>query len=56
MRVCVYVCVYACTGVHVMRVRANSINWKKSQENFAEKILKFLLTRFSKLCIMYIVR
>ena len=30
----------ACTGVYVMRMRANSINGKESQENFVEKIFK----------------
>ena len=53
----------ACTGVYVMRVgvcacemRANNTSFEKSQENFAEKILKILLTTDMELCIMYCVR
>ena len=61
---CVQVCmrnvcacdVYACTGVYVMRMRADNTSCEKSQENFAEKIFKILLTRFVNFCIMYIVR
>ena len=36
--------VYACTGVYVMRMRADNTSCEKSQENFAEKIFKILLT------------
>lgn len=44
--------VYVCTGVYVMRMRADNTSCEKSQENFAEKIFKFLLTLFAELCIM----
>ena len=44
--------VYACAGVYVMRMRADNTSCEKSQENFAEKIFKFLLTLFAELCIM----
>ena len=44
--------VYACAGVYVMRMRADNTSCEKSQENFAEKILKILLMTDMELCIM----